>query len=137
MPETIEPERRRDLTPAEREIIDNKGTEPPFSGIYNDFKETGVYRCKACGQKLFASEAKYDSSSGWPSFVDPMQSDAVTTAVDDSLGMRRIEIMCNACGAHLGHVFDDGPTAMPDGSPASGKRYCVNSLALDFEPREP
>ena len=124
------------LTPEERDVIRNRGTEAPFSGIYNDFKEKGVYHCKACGQKLFSSDEKYDSGSGWPSFVDPMQSDAVTTAIDESMGMRRIEIACSRCGAHLGHVFDDGPTQMPDGRPASGKRYCVNSIALDFEKKE-
>ncbi len=120
------------LTPEQYEVLRNAATEAPFSGELYDNKETGMYQCAACGFPLFSSKDKYDSGTGWPSFVRPVGS--VETADDGSHGMRRIEVTCPNCGSHLGHVFDDGPDHMPDGSPATGKRYCINSCALDFKP---
>ncbi len=103
------------------------GTEPPFSGTYVDHHETGVYRCKSCGAVLFGSDAKFDSGTGWPSFTDPEVAEHVGTRPDDSHGMRRTEVFCKNCDAHLGHVFDDGP------ADKGGKRYCINSVCLEFE----
>lgn len=106
-------------------VTQEKGTERAFSGKYVDHKDDGTYRCVCCDAKLFSSEHKFDSGSGWPSFWLPLAGDAVTTSKDSSHGMIREEITCSACGAHLGHVFEDGPQP-------SGLRFCVNSAALDF-----
>ena len=114
------------LTPEEYEVIRNKGTEPPFSGKYVDTEEDGVYKCKACGTKLFSSSAKYHSGTGWPSFYEPTSGNNVRLQPDDSRGMTRVEAVCAKCGAHLGHVFDDGPQP-------TGKRYCINSLSMDLD----
>lgn len=117
-----------DLTPEEHRILREKGTEPPFSGSLLSMHKLGVYRCKGCSTLLFTSDAKYDSGSGWPSFTDPASVAAVGTRTDSSLGMERTEVFCKTCGGHLGHVFDDGP------KDAGGKRYCINSLSLSFDP---
>ena len=121
---------RDKLSAEEYRICREKGTEAPFSGEYNDNKRSGSYRCKCCGEALFDSAAKFDSGSGWPSFDRPLGDDTIRYEEDDSLGMRRVEIMCERCGCHLGHVFPDGPQE------TTGQRYCVNSLSLDFEARD-
>lgn len=118
---------RDKLSPEEYRICREKGTEPPFSGKYNDNKEAGRYLCKCCGEELFDAGNKFDSGSGWPSFDRPTSDQVIHHEEDASLGMRRVEVTCERCGCHLGHVFDDGPRE------STGKRYCINSLSLDFE----
>ena len=118
------------LTPQQYEVTQNCGTEPPFSGEYYLNKKDGIYHCVCCGIKLFSSNQKYDSGSGWPSFYDLIDSKNIKKIKDLSIGMERIEIKCANCDAHLGHVFDDGPIDK------TGKRYCVNSLSLNFKSKK-
>ncbi len=119
----------QELSPEQFEVCRNKGTERPFSGKYNSCKDHGTYVCSCCGHPLFKSHTKYDSGSGWPSFYKPLSEDAVAEKSDASLFMRRTEVLCARCDAHLGHVFEDGPKP-------TGLRYCMNSLSLDLEPAE-
>ncbi len=123
-------EMKKKLTPEQYNICFLKGTEPPFSGKYTENHEPGMYVCVACGTPLFSSETKFESGTGWPSFYDVIAKGNVKTATDTSLGMERTEVTCAHCGAHLGHVFTDGP------KDKTGLRYCINSLALDFKPKQ-
>jgi peptide-methionine (R)-S-oxide reductase len=118
---------RAELTPEQYEIVREKGTEAPFTSELNDNKADGTYRCVACGQPLFSSETKFDSGTGWPSFYAPMDDEVVETEADNSLMMRRTEVLCSRCDAHLGHVFDDGP------QDKTGQRFCINGCALEFD----
>lgn len=123
-----EDELRERLTPGQFAVTRRGATEPPFTGEHCRTKAPGEYRCVCCGALLFSSRDKYDSGSGWPSFTRPAEGEAVATRGDESLGMARTEAVCRECGAHLGHVFPDGPRE------ATGERWCINSAALDFRP---
>lgn len=118
------------LTPEQYHILRERGTEPAFTGCYWNEHASGVYRCAACGQDLFRSDEKFDSGSGWPSFWAAADEDRVRLREDNSHGMQRVEVVCSHCGGHLGHLFEDGPKP-------TGKRYCINSAALQLTPRDP
>jgi len=123
-----EDEWRQELTPEQFHILRQKGTERAFTGEYAHSKTPGVYRCAGCGQELFASDAKFESGSGWPSFFQPIGQDCVESHEDSSHGMRRVEVTCSRCDSHLGHVFPDGPRPR-------GMRYCINSASLKLDPK--
>ena len=117
---------KESLTPEQFEVCINKGTEPPFTGKYYNNKEKGTYKCVCCGEPLFKSDTKYDSGSGWPSFWQPLSDEKIEYISDTDYGMVRTEVNCKKCGAHLGHVFDDGPKP-------TNQRYCINSISLDLD----
>ncbi|MEX0652453.1 MAG: peptide-methionine (R)-S-oxide reductase MsrB [Candidatus Paceibacterota bacterium] len=117
---------KSELTPEQFHTLRERGTESAFSGKYVDNKETGMYHCAGCHAPLFSSDTKFDSGSGWPSFTDPVVSEAIETREDTSHGMHRTEVVCKSCGGHLGHLFEDGPKEK------GGKRFCINSCSLDF-----
>lgn len=121
-----EAEWKRELTPEQYHILREKGTERPFTGKYYKTKEQGIYKCSACGNELFSSDTKYDSKTGWPSFYEPISEGSLEFKPDDSMGMKRVEVICGRCGSHLGHVFDDGPKP-------TGKRFCINSACLNMD----
>jgi peptide-methionine (R)-S-oxide reductase len=127
--EKSEAEWREELGDEAYRVLREKGTERAFTGEYNSEKTKGTYRCRGCGTPLFSSDTKYDSGSGWPSFYEPMNAANVEEEVDGSLFMNRTEVLCAACGGHLGHVFPDGPKP-------TGLRYCINSLSLELDPEE-
>jgi len=124
-----EAEWKAKLSPEEFAVARGKATERAFTGRYCDTKEAGEYLCVCCSAKLFSSQDKYDSGSGWPSFCKPAQDAPIATEADDSMGVRRTEVLCSECGAHLGHVFPDGPQP-------TGERFCINSVSLTFEPTD-
>lgn len=127
-PKKIVKDWKKILEPEQFDVCFNKGTERPFTGKYCDCKDTGIYKCSCCGEKLFHSKTKFESGTGWPSFWEPISDESIEYKTDHSYGMTRTEVSCKKCGAHLGHVFDDGPKP-------TNLRYCINSVSLDLEKR--
>ena len=127
---------KKKLTPEQYKVLREKGTELPFTGALLGNKQKGMYICGACGLPLFSSDTKYESGTGWPSFWNAVDKEAIELEDDKSLGVNRIEVKCANCDSHLGHLFGDGPKKMPDGRKATGKRYCINSCALDFKAKK-
>ena len=121
----------KELSPELYKVARQKGTEAPFTGKYVDNHAEGMYKCAVCGAELFSSDTKFDSGTGWPSFTDPVNLEKVELRADDSHGMHRTEVVCKTCGAHLGHVFDDGP--IDPKTRERAKRFCINSVCLEFE----
>ncbi len=120
---------KKELTPEQYEVCINKGTEPPFTGKYSDCKENGIYKCSCCGEELFSSDTKFDSGTGWPSFWQSIDDEKIKCESESSYGMLRTEVMCKKCGAHLGHVFDDGPQP-------TNTRFCINSVSLNLDKKD-
>jgi peptide-methionine (R)-S-oxide reductase len=129
MDETELQKLKEKLTDEQYDVCFNKGTEPPFSGKYHDCKDKGMYKCSCCGEELFESDTKFDSGTGWPSFWQPLSNEKISYESDSSFGMMRTEVNCKKCGAHLGHVFDDGPQP-------TNQRFCINSVSLDLDKKD-
>ncbi len=128
--EKSEEEWKRSLTPEEYHVLREKGTDPAFTGKYWDTTDQGTYVCRGCGHELFLSDTKYDAGCGWPSFYEPLNNETIESVPDHSFGMTRTEVKCRHCGAHLGHVFDDGPREH------GGARYCINSTSLTLKKKK-
>lgn len=128
-PHISKEELKQKLTPEQYDICVNKGTEMAFTGKYNNYKKPGIYKCVVCGNELFSSKTKFDSGTGWPSFYAPLKNENIKEEIDNSYSMRRVEVNCNVCGSHLGHVFEDGPEP-------TGLRYCINSASLEHQAKE-